>query len=674
MTPFIASRYTCACRKASRVPVTGKFAGFLLGLFIAAPVLAAVGTDVSTDDLYSDDVTLTTFDGNPLDINLDGFTDLAVGINNGSVTSRYYLGNNDGTFQAPIGLDNLATSEIVAADFDMDGDIDLVQGVRDLNSRFWPNNGAGAFGTGVPILDTDRVLAIAVGDLDNDGDLDLVTGTGHPGGEPSTPDNLAPNRFYLNNTVQGTAPLFGVPGTNIAPDADDTRSIALADLDGDGLLDVIAGNDETTAGSNRIYLNQSTGANVVSFAAGVDFGPADDQTGKILIGDLNDDGLQDIVVLNFVATGSPGINRFFLNESTVGNLAFSQADISSDTNSSSGGALADFDGDGDLDVAVANVFGGTTARNRLYLNQFVESGTVSFVGSDISADEHQTRELAAGDIDGDTDIDLVAANQPLPGDADTDPVPGRDRVYLNNGSAAPFTDSEIPSFTSTPVTEATVGTEYSYGITTTDPEDDAVTIEAPVLPAWLTFTDNGDGTATLTGTPAAGDVGDHAVSIEVSDALNTATQDFTITVADETPPPPDNTAPSFTSTAVTSATEGEEYSYAVTASDADDDTLTITATTLPAWLTFTDNGDGTATLSGTPAADDVGDHDVTLEVSDGTDIAAQGFTIAVEAAASTPPPPPPANNDGGGGGGAFGALSLLVLAGLGAALRRRRAG
>ena len=680
MTPIIGSLYTCVCRKPRRTArqnVSGKLTCFLLGMFVSVPALAVEGTDVSADEFYSDHVTVTTFDGNPLDINGDGLVDLAVGINSGAndAFSRVYLGNGDGTFQATaVALDNRATSEIVAADLNGDMFIDLVQGVRDLRSRFFPGNGAGGLGSPSDILDSDRVLAVALGDLDGDGDLDLVTGTGHAGGEPGTGDTLQENRVYVNTGAPsaGAAPVF--VGSDISADRDDTRSIALADMDGDGKLDVLAGNDETTAGSNRIYLNQSSGADTVTFAAGFDFGPADDQTSKVLVGDLNGDGLDDIVTLNYIAPGSPGLNRYFLNESAPGVLQFTQADVSTDAHLSSGGALADFDGDGDLDIAVANLVNGGagSARNRLYLNQFIETGDVSFIGSDISADEHQTRELAAGDIDDDGDIDIIAANQPLEAATDGVDVPGQDRVYLNNGTEAPFTDPVAPSFTSTPVTDATVGAAYTYEITVTDPQSDPVTITAPTLPAWLTLTDNTDGTATLSGTPASGDVGDHPVSLEASDGTNAAPQDFTITVAEATGG--ENNAPTFTSTAVTSATEGEAYTYDITASDDDGDALTITAPTLPAWLTFTDNGDGTATLSGTPGADHVGDHEASLEVSDGTDVAVQEFVVTVEEASSAPPPPPPGNggDSGGGGGGSIGAGFLLVLAGFGAVLLRRR--
>ena len=91
-----------------------------------------------------------------------------------------------------------------------------------------------------------------------------------------------------------------------------------------------------------------------------------------------------------------------------------------------------------------------------------------------------------------------------------------------------------------------------------------------------------------------------------------------------------NAIPQFTSTAVTSATENQAYAYNITTSDGDaGDVLSITAPTIPSWLTLTDNGDRTALLSGTPGAIDVGSNAVVLNVSDGTDNTNQSFTINV---------------------------------------------
>jgi len=116
----------------------------------------------------------------------------------------------------------------------------------------------------------------------------------------------------------------------------------------------------------------------------------------------------------------------------------------------------------------------------------------------------------------------------------------------------------------------------------------------------------------------------------------TDTQSFTITVANS------NDAPYFTSSPLTSATQDVLYSYSVNASDPDaGDTLAFTASIKPTWLTLTDNGDGTATLTGTPNNENVGDNQVKLNVFDLAGlIDTQTFTITVENVND----PPIANN------------------------------
>lgn len=77
-----------------------------------------------------------------------------------------------------------------------------------------------------------------------------------------------------------------------------------------------------------------------------------------------------------------------------------------------------------------------------------------------------------------------------------------------------------------------------------------------------------------------------------------------------------NVAPIFTSTAVLTATQDAPYTYLAAASDGNGDSLAITAPVLPDWLSLTDNGNGTAVLSGTPASAAVGDHAVILRGTD----------------------------------------------------------
>ncbi|MGQ0799280.1 MAG: autotransporter domain-containing protein [Pseudomarimonas sp.] len=187
-----------------------------------------------------------------------------------------------------------------------------------------------------------------------------------------------------------------------------------------------------------------------------------------------------------------------------------------------------------------------------------------------------------------------------------------------------------PSFSSTAPTSATEDLPYSYAITTTEPDSgDSVTITSvSTLPGWLTLTDNGNGTATLSGTPLNADVGvTPSIGLRVTDSIGaSSTQAFTITVNDS------NDAPTFTSVAPTAATQGVQFSYAITTADEDvGDTRTITSiSTLPSWLALIDNGNGTATLSGTPNNADVGSHPVSLQVRDLLlATATQSFTIVV---------------------------------------------
>ena len=205
----------------------------------------------------------------------------------------------------------------------------------------------------------------------------------------------------------------------------------------------------------------------------------------------------------------------------------------------------------------------------------------------------------------------------------------QDAATENNLAAVTFEVSNVaPIFTSIPITAATQGTPYGYNISTEDLNGDVLTVTAPTKPEWLTLSDNGDGTATLSGTPVNGDVGDHAVLLRVTDGGGlTADQPFTITVANVNDPP------AFTSVPITAATQDLLYSYSVTADDPDliwGDTVTITAPMKPDWLSLIGNGNSTATLSGTPGNGDVGDHAVLLSVTDADGLADdQSFTITV---------------------------------------------
>jgi len=86
-----------------------------------------------------------------------------------------------------------------------------------------------------------------------------------------------------------------------------------------------------------------------------------------------------------------------------------------------------------------------------------------------------------------------------------------------------------------------------------------------------------------------------------------------------------NHAPVITSTAVTSATKDEPYSYNVTATDSDGDTLTYSLTIKPSGMTINSSS---GMISWTPTTS--GDYNVTVKVSDGELFDTQSFTVTVE--------------------------------------------
>jgi hypothetical protein len=181
-----------------------------------------------------------------------------------------------------------------------------------------------------------------------------------------------------------------------------------------------------------------------------------------------------------------------------------------------------------------------------------------------------------------------------------------------------------PEFTSTEITSASSGTEYTYEITTSDTDGDVLAITSEELPSWLTLTDNEDGTATLSGTPTNANAGSPSITLHVDDGTLTVDQTFTLTVTPVNVPPA--LAPWISSNV---AISGVNFTRTISSTDPDGDPVTIIAVSKPDWLSFVDNGNGTATISGTPAALNGGSNPVVLRVDDGEATSDQSYQIDV---------------------------------------------
>ncbi len=198
-------------------------------------------------------------------------------------------------------------------------------------------------------------------------------------------------------------------------------------------------------------------------------------------------------------------------------------------------------------------------------------------------------------------------------------------IKASNGAAPDATQlftltvTKLPTITSPDHTGFIIGTAGNFTVTTTPGYPTATTItETGSLPAGVSFTDNGDGTATLAGTPAAGTAGSYPLTISAANSAGTGQQAFTLTVTE---------APVITSADHATFTSGSAGSFTVTTSPA---ASTITKTgNLPAGVSFTDNHNGTATIAGTPAAGTGGTYGLTISATNPSGTGTQSFTLTV---------------------------------------------
>jgi len=177
---------------------------------------------------------------------------------------------------------------------------------------------------------------------------------------------------------------------------------------------------------------------------------------------------------------------------------------------------------------------------------------------------------------------------------------------------------------------ATVDMPFSCDINAIDTNtSDILTYSLTTSPAGMSID---AATGVITWTPVSGQEGDNAVTVTVTDddaAPLSASQSFNVSIAAA------NVAPTFTSVPVTSAVEFVAYSYDVEATDANvGDILTYTLAASPAGMSI---DAATGLLSWTPTAAQVGDHAVTVTVTDdGNPVLSsdQSFTVTVFSAGS----------------------------------------
>jgi predicted esterase/fibronectin type 3 domain-containing protein len=165
---------------------------------------------------------------------------------------------------------------------------------------------------------------------------------------------------------------------------------------------------------------------------------------------------------------------------------------------------------------------------------------------------------------------------------------------------------------------STIGTIHApYNITTTitikakDADGETLSVTATGLPPFATFTDHGDGTASMTLAPTEEQKGTYTgIVIQVNDAQG-GTDSETISIIVE-----ENTPPGIVRVSPVSLKENESQILEVMAYDVDGDKLTLSLVDAPAFLALTDNGDGTASIAITPRFGHAGSYTITLKATD----------------------------------------------------------
>jgi len=302
----------------------------------------------------------------------------------------FFVNNGAGTFTelaVARGVDDfdVGSHGAVFADLDNDGDYDLPNGATGefgAPNNIFRNNGQGFFSDATPASMAARAegtRGLVTFDMDRDGDLDIFSVSGFlgdddPGGER--------NELYRNNgNFQFTAITSGA-----AHDALAGQGVTDTDYDGDGDIDLIAGNR-----SGRLVVLRNDGGTFTEVTA-ASLGIDRDAASGITMADIDTDGDQDMLLVDLDASDERVGHLFRNNGGTFTRIQ--------DFTSIEGfmGGFADLDNDQDLDL----VFAGDDVS---YLNDgagtFTQGPAVPIAGID------DPRAIAFADIDADGDLDFA---------------------------------------------------------------------------------------------------------------------------------------------------------------------------------------------------------------------------------------------------------------------------
>jgi len=395
------------------------------------------------------------------DFNGDGKLDVAV-TDESSGLVWVLLGNGDGTLRTPVSYPVGNTpGSMVAADFNGDGTPDLaVLNFGDRNISVLLNNGNGTFrgainSPGGP-SGSRGIGYLVFADLNHDGKMDLAVayqnnnsisvllGEGNGAFQPAQNyvTGSQPASMGISPFSDGTFFLFTVdditqdlllnfaPGDGtlampqLYPAGTSLSSIATADLNGDHNPDVIVYDGASNA--VQVLLNGSNGLGApVAYPIPGGFS-ATPQPQALAAGDLNGDGVPDVVVAN-LGSGASGTVSSLLGK---GNGTLATAHTYPAASTPIGVVLDDFNGDHKLDAAVVNSGDTTSSTDLGSVSILIGNGDGSFQAPvNYPQGTLHPAAIVSSDLNGDGKPDLIVANTATNGLA-----PGNIAILINNGN------------------------------------------------------------------------------------------------------------------------------------------------------------------------------------------------------------------------------------------------
>jgi YVTN family beta-propeller protein len=192
-------------------------------------------------------------------------------------------------------------------------------------------------------------------------------------------------------------------------------------------------------------------------------------------------------------------------------------------------------------------------------------------------------------------------------------------LYPQYIAITPAAAGQGPVFTSGSAATPAFGAAFTFTVTVTGSPAPRIT-RTGQLPSGVRFARNGDGTATISGTPAKTAAGVYPLTLTATNKNGTATQAFTLTVT---------WAPAMRKIPTIRVRVGAATRLTVRATGYPAPALAESGP-LPDGLSFTDNGNGTAVITGTPGADSCGGrYPVTITATNTSGTTTRHFNIVV---------------------------------------------